>query len=268
MILTNFLNNILSSLLFTLLSLQAAFAQISPPGLGEAKTASWFAVGMRQDLNSNKSWQSMTYVGLGRKSNPTNENPTFKPAILVLNQEFYHPFSKSWQTSFALSYRRQHEYEEESSYLPANPAIQQEFRLYGRMSKSFHVQRFSVTPTFRQEIRRFYRPDFKNSDEPLQLRSRFRVQVSTNLDQKKKHKVMVSSEQLFTTSQTNHTPTWSKFAYKESRFMLYYSYSPVSLPVTLDIGYMNNLIGKGNPNSVHYIAFDIIVKNPFGMKKQ
>ena len=68
-----------------------AFAQISSPGLGKAKAASWFAVGFSKNLDTIKDggWKSMTYLGLGRKSNPDNKNPFYKPAILVVNQEFY-----------------------------------------------------------------------------------------------------------------------------------------------------------------------------------
>lgn len=256
--------------LYTILlaaTLQVASAQISPPGLGEAKTASWMAIGVRQDLNSKKDWQSMTYIGLGRKSNPNNDNPAYKPSIVVLNQEFYHPFAKSWQTSFAISYRRQHEYQGQAPFAASSPSIQQEFRLYGRLSKSFTLRGISLSPTIRQELRRFYTPEFKDSSQPLQLRSRFRIQASTHLDPDKKHKVMLSSEQLFNSSKTASGGSWSTFAYAESRFMAYYSYSPSTLPITLDIGYMNNLIGKKAPSMVHYIAFDIIVKNPFGQNK-
>lgn len=59
------------------------FSQISPPGLGKAHTADWFALGIRQDLDTLdiKGWQSLSYVGMGRKSNPDNYDPHYKPAI-------------------------------------------------------------------------------------------------------------------------------------------------------------------------------------------
>lgn len=99
----------------------SASAQISPPGLGLANSASWFAVGVRQELDTLKAWQSVTYIGIGRKSNPDNYNPLAKPAILVMNQEFYHQFHHHWQYSFALSYRRQDEYEKLSPYEHESP---------------------------------------------------------------------------------------------------------------------------------------------------
>jgi len=258
---------IIQKLNFTLLIITFmtvyANAQISPPGLGDGRTASWFAVGARQDLNREKTWQSMSYLGFGRKSNPDNTDLLFKPAISVLNQEFYHPFRKHWQTSFALSYRRQQEYEETYPFATKEPSLQQEFRMYARLSRSVKIKRFTLTPTIRQEIRRFFQPNFGNTTEPLQFRSRLRMQLSTTIDAEKEHKLMLSSEQLFSFKQANDSKEWSSFSYNESRFMLYYSYSPKDANLIFDVGYMHNLIGKHAPSSVHYLAFDVILKNPF-----
>src|SRR5689334_13059308 len=88
-----------------LLSLGIAKAQISPPGMGETNTASWFAFGVRQSLDSSEKIQSFTYIGLGRISGPTSYNPLKYQEIFVINQEFYHRFHKHWHYSLALSYR-------------------------------------------------------------------------------------------------------------------------------------------------------------------
>lgn len=115
------------------------FSQISPPGEGKAHTANWFAFGNRQELSTThgRGWQSMSYIGIGRKSNPDNYDLFYKSAILVVNQEFYHQFHSVWQTSFALSYRRQDEYLDNKPYEHDNPKLKQEFRLYGRFSYIF-----------------------------------------------------------------------------------------------------------------------------------
>lgn len=267
MVLTHFLKHNFCYLSFILFVISTATAQISPPGLGQAKNASWFALGLRQDLNAQKSWQSMSYIGIGRKSSPSTSNLFQRPAIMVFNQEFYRLFARSWQASFALSYRRQHEYAEEAPYPAEDPALQQEFRIYARLSKKFSAGPFTITPTLRQELRRFYTPDFRPTDQPLELRSRFRVQLSRYVDQKKKHKVMLSSEQLFTSSRAAASQSWSAFAYKESRLMCCYSYAPTSFPAIFDIGYMYNILGDKAPGGVHYLALDIILKNPFGTHK-
>lgn len=81
-------------MLFTGLAGGRASAQISPPGLGRGHTANWVALGISKDLDSLKRWSSVSYVGLGRKSNPNNYNPLYKSVILVLNQEFYYRFHK------------------------------------------------------------------------------------------------------------------------------------------------------------------------------
>lgn len=244
---------------------QITFGQINPPGLGKANTASWFAVGIKQELDTiaGKGWQSMSYVGFGQKSNPDNHDPFFKPAIFIINQEFYHQFHKTWQYSFALSYRRQNEYAENPPYEHEDPKIKQEFRTYGRFSYIFQTPGIKLTPTFRQEFRKFYSPGFTNTTENFQLRSRFRLQLAINLDRDKMHKLIASSEQLFSISKQNTQENWTDFDYRESRFSLYYSISPKEIPLTLNIGYMNNLVGKKKPYDVHHFGFDIIIENPF-----
>lgn len=246
------------------------FSQISPPGLGKAHTADWFAFGVRQELDTieGKGWQSMTYIGVGRKSNPNNYDPFYKPAILVLNQEFYHQFHNDWQYSLALSYRRQDEYLDNMPYEHDNPKLKQEFRLYGRFSYLFSTSRIKLVPTFRQEFRKFYTPDFQNISEDYQFRSRFRLQLTVNLDSKKTHRLIASSEQLFSISKGNTPDNWTDFNYRESRFSLYYSYSPKALPFIFSVGYMNNLIGQKNPYDVHYLAFDIVIENPFKLQQR
>lgn len=243
------------------------FGQISPPGLGKANTADWLAFGIRQELDTikGKGWQSMSYAGMGRKSNPDNYNPLFKPAILVLNQEFYHQFLDHWQYSFALSYRRQDSYLNDSPYLHDHPYFEQEFRVYSRISYILKSDRIKLVPTFRQEFRKFFTPDFKETTEDLQLRSRIRLQLSVNLNAKKTHRLIASSEQLFAISKKTAPSTWTGLNYRESRFSLYYSLSLETLPVIIDIGYMNNLLGNKMLYSVSYLAFDIVLENPFQM---
>jgi hypothetical protein len=261
---------IISAPAFFLLTLQITFGQVSPPGLGTGHMADWFAFGVRQELDTidGRGWQSMSYVGVGRKSNPNNYNPLFKSAILVLNQEFYHQFHKHWQYSLALSYRRQDEYVDTPPYEHKTPNVKQEFRLYGRVSYILKTSRIKLTPTFRQEFRKFYSPDFKNISEYLQLRSRLRMQLTINLNAKKIHRLIMSSEQLFSVSKETITNTWTDFNYRESRLSLYYSLSPQTLPLIFSIGYMNNLVGNKTTYDVHYLAFDIVLENPFRLRQR
>lgn len=239
--------------------------QISPPGLGAAHSASWFAAGIRQDIDSAGNWQSVSYAGFGRKSNPTNYSPFYKPEIFVVNQEFYHTFRKNWQYSVALSYRRQDEYQDSYPFERETPGIVQEFRFYSRLSYVFKTPRIKFVPTIRQDVRTFFNPDFSTPDEVFQLRSRFRMQLTVNLTKTANHKLITSAEQLFAASQERNEKMGA-FNYRESRFCLYYSYSPSRIPVVINLGYMNNLIGNQKPYSVHYLAVDVIIQNPFGSK--
>ena len=205
----------------------------------------------------------MSYIGFGRKSNPDNYDPFFKSAIVVINQEFYHQFRDHWQYSLALSYRNQDEYVHNPPYEHGNPKSKQEFRLYGRFSYILNTPHIKFTSTFRQEFRKFYSSDFKDMEENFQLRSRLRFQLTVNLDPGKTHRLTSSSEQLFSISREASLHTWTDFTYHESRFLFYYSYSPKKLPLTFSVGYMNNLVGTPNPYDVHYLAFDIVIENPF-----
>lgn len=226
-------------------------AQISPPGLGHSKTASWFAAGFKQKLN--KKWQSMTYFGMGRTSG-NSLNPIEKPAIFVLNQEFYHQLKNNLKYSFALSLRDQKE------IIPSNGKTvdQQEIRLYGRLSYAFKSKKFKITPTFRQEFRKFFAPKSLKDAESFALRTRLRLQLSIGLNQDASKKLILSSEQLFSTEKDALSKEWSDLQYHESRFLAYYSVTPKNSSVTFDIGYMNNLVGGNHPYDVSYLALDLV----------
>jgi hypothetical protein len=250
-------------LLFVCLAGGRATAQISPPGLGRGHTANWVALGISKDLDSLKRWNSVSYVGMGRKSNPDNFNPLYKSAILVLNQEFYYRFHKHWQSSLALSYRHQNAYLDNAPFNSEDPRFEQEFRIYGRFSYIYETPRFKMVPTFRQEFRKFYTPAFIPEDERFQLRTRLRLQVAFNLDNHKTHRLIVSSEELFSSSRFANAPGWTSWADRESRFVAYYSLSPKTLPITFDFGYMANRLGNTTPTYVHYVAVDAIWKLPY-----
>jgi hypothetical protein len=237
-----------------------AVAQLSPPGMGETRTAFWSALGIKQSLDEKNT--STTYVGLGRISGAKSNNSVAMPSIFVVNQEFYHKLGTQWNCSMALSYRRQHEYDE-SFDAPEAEAINQEFRLYGRLQHIKNFGNLKWATTLRQEVRKFYTEDFAQVPDGLQLRTRLKTQFLVPLDADAQSSLMGSAEALFAMADDSNKG-WGSPAYKESRFCLYYCYSPASLPITFDIGYMNDLIGYGqNTTDVSYLAMDIIVANPF-----
>ena len=243
----------------------SSYAQLSPPGLGKAKTASWFAFGIKQSLDSLEHKVSTTYVGLGMKSDPDTNNPFSNTAIFVLNEEISNRYHKNWEYSYALSYRRSNLYEASAPYEELNPAIEQEFRVYGRYSYITGTQGFKWKNTIRQEFRKFYTPDFSNTDENFQLRTRLKTQLNVDLGSQNVHHIIVSAEALFAISKDNYPKSeWSEFSYKESRLGLYYSITPQGIPFAFDLGYMHNIIGKSDLVNVNYIALDVVWKNPFG----
>ncbi|HEX5660296.1 MAG TPA: hypothetical protein VFX59_24040 [Polyangiales bacterium] len=230
-----------------------ASAQISPPGLGEAETATWVAAGVRQQLDARRA--SMTYAGAGAV-NEHLELPN-EPAILVVNEELYDKFAEHWVYSLALSYRRQNEYS-----LHEAVERRQEVRFYGRLSNVLQAGRLKLSSTFRPELRTFYTTSFAPDDEPLQLRFRVREQLAVRLDTNGVHHVIGSAEVLSSIAKARR---WGELAYRESRFCLYYSLDREQWPVVLNVGYMNDLIGRGSAVAdVHYLAFDVTWENPFG----
>ena len=251
-------------LFLTLLVPGWAIGQISPPGLGIAKTASWFALALRQAIDSANSRQSVTYFGLAGVSHPDNTNLFQKQAMFIANQEYYHQFRNHWQYSVALSYRRQNEYVEDAPYAESKPSIRQELRLYGRFTYNLKSERLRWVNNLRQDYRRFYTPDFEPWPEDLQLRTRLRTQLTYSLDRQRRQFLVGSVEPLFSVSrQRGDNPKWGDFAYRESRFCLYYSLKPQIVPLVFNLGYMYNLLGKAASTGVHFIAVDVIGENPF-----
>lgn len=247
-----------------------AKAQISPPGLGDAKTAFWSAFGVKRNLDSLGKKQTMSYIAIGRKSTPDNENLFAKQAIFVLNHEFYHSFAPHQQYSYALSYRRQPEYEKEAPY--DKEGIEQEFRIYGRYAYTFDLgKKLKLKNTVRQEFRKFFDADFHKVDEDFQLRTRIKSQLTYNLSPKNNQKLALSAEALFSISHLNeHDQHWNSFGYRELRLAAYYMFNIPNSPFTVDIGYMDDLI-RGSRSirhgGVHYLAADLIWNIPYKKKE-
>ncbi|HCN51968.1 MAG TPA: hypothetical protein DIT10_23295 [Chryseobacterium sp.] len=247
----------------------AVKAQISPPGLGDAKTAFWSAFGVKRQLDSLDKKQSLSYIAIGRKSSPDNDNLFAKQAIFVLNHEVYHSFAPHQQYSYAISYRRQPQYESEAPYDKEN--TEQEFRLYGRYAYTFNLgSQFKLKNTVRQEFRKFFDADFHKVEEDFQLRTRIKSQLTYNLSPKNNQKLAISAEALFSISHLNEpTSEWSSFGYREMRIAAYYMFNIPHSPFTVDIGYMDDLI-RGSQSihhgGVHYLAADLIWNIPYKKK--
>jgi hypothetical protein len=238
----------------------ACHAQVTPPGLGKLNTANWFAVGLKQDLNHAGALTSTTFFGMGRTSNPDNLNPFERPAIYVVNQEIAYRFATHWQYAGAVSYRSQTLYESYVPYEVASPARKQELRVYGKYSYLTTYKQVNLEATVRPEWRMFYNPDLTRYKQPTQFRSRVKLKAVVNLDHSNRHRVIAGAEALFAASTYKQL---DKLAYTESRFSIYYSITLPGQKITLDVGYMNNLIGKHVSKDVHYLAIDVILKNIF-----
>lgn len=246
------------------IQINTVYGQVSPPGLGKAKTASWSVLGLRRKLDSAGTKEALTYIGLGTKSTPDDSNPFHKQAIWVLNHEVYHKFAPNQQYSYALSYRRQNVYDEKAPY--HNEGVEQEFRLYGRYAYTLKLaERWKWKNTLRQEFRKFFTADFRKAEENFQFRTRLKSQLNFKISDKNKQELALSAEGLFAISKLNEPDAWSSFGYKETRLGFYYMTDIPKTPLRLDVGYMNDLI-KGYDQvdfGVHYLAVDLIWNLPY-----
>lgn len=251
-------------IIFTFLTISRAIAQISPPGLGRTANCDvWLALGLREDLDTTGNKRSLTYLGLGRQSLPTDFNPVERQAILVFNEEFYHNFGTHWQYSLGISYRRQNEFQEAT--VPSNTVSKNEIRLYGRYMFFQAIGRSKFAATFRQEFRRFYIQHFHNWKEDLQWRARLKLQYIIHLSARKTHRLTAGSEWLFKLSHSTISDQWSAFHYDETRLTFFYTYAPADGNLIYSIGYMDDVIGLKN---VSYLTFDVVIKNPFSRLKK
>ena len=258
------------SVLLTVFTGISVKAQISPPGLGDAKTAFWSAFGVKRSLDSSGKKQTLDYIAIGRKSSPDNDALFSKQAIFVLNHEFYHSFAPHQQYSYALSYRRQPQYKTDAPY--EKEGTEQEFRVYGRYAYTFDLgKKWKLKNTVRQEFRKFFDADFKKAEEDFQLRTRIKSQLTYHLSSKNDQKLAVSAEALFSTSRLNEPePHWTAFGYREMRIAAYYMFTIPNSPFTVDIGYMDDLIRGSrsiHKGGVHYLAADLIWNIPYKKKE-
>lgn len=234
-------------------------AQIIPPGLGkEVNTVSWFALGLKQDLN--KTVSSTTYIGHSSSSNSSNYNLYDHDALYVVNQEFSHHFKNHWKYSGAFRYSWQNFYETSNPYRKKESLSRQELRFYGRIYYLTKVNKVDLSFSYRPEYRLFYFSDFKPYKESAEFRSRFTGKVSAFINHQKTRKLIFGTELLFATDKTDK---WSTWEYHDSRFTLYYSMLFPEQKCSFNIGYMNDLIGKKMSNNVHYLAVDLTFKNLF-----
>lgn len=235
--------------------------------MGSGHAATWFAVGVEQHLDTLKKKHWAGYVGLGRKSYPDSYLPYQRAATVVVDQEFHHHFHRHWKYSLALSFREHDEYRASAPYDHATPGMKQEIRVYGRFSYVLSRSTWKLVATLRQDVRKFYTPDFVPWNLDVQLRTRFRSQAILYLDRQKNTRLTASCEQLFATSRTSNTHHWGPFRYTDSRFGLFLSKRPGQLPFVFSVGYMNDLLERKDPRALHFLALSAVWQNPFGPPK-
>lgn len=233
------------------------FTQVSPPGLTNKGGASWYALGINQELNK-KGNRISGYVGLGRAGTSQQNNPFQDHVLFVVNTAYKKNFKTNFHIGPSLSYRHQEIYE--SNMINEK----QELRIGLEIGKRWAFNRLQLRSQFKQEYRKFYDASFRNWNESIQFRSRIKLSLNYQLAKNKKHHISTHIETLFsTTEHLNPSVYWDKFNYSDSRLSFFYSYSIPKPKLKMSVGYMLNLIGKNNVNCANYISMDLIWTNPF-----
>lgn len=230
-------------------------AQITPPSMTHNGSATWTALGASQQLKKEQN-TVMVYSGLGSGISREHEKPKGYFSMWVLNAELKHKFSGSWYASGALSYRRH-----KLSEPPADEVVQQEVRLYASAGRKWKVSNWSFSLNLRPELRTFYNRSFQPEEDFLSLRYRLRLRVGWNPAASKQHLISVSAEGLSSSEMKNEDPL-KQTTYDDTRFCLYYSYSPNAIPLVFELGYMAD-VRVHHDGISSYLGLDVIWKNPF-----
>lgn len=253
-----------------ILSSSTAFAQISAPGMGDAKTAIFTAAGIKQQWHNNPQFETMTYIGFGTKSTTENHNPISESNTLVLNHENFHTLNTHWKISYAASYRIQNQITPPTTL--ANDKIlnenqfqkkQRETRIYGRLNYSKRWNNIVFTEKIREDVRKFHDEDWTTQNKNLEMRTRLKSQLGFEIGMDREHKISLGSEVFFATDHNLQTREWTRLHYTETRFTAFYTIKPKSIPISYTLGYMNDLIETNKTHAVQYATFNILWHNPF-----
>lgn len=240
-----------------LINISPLEAQITPPGMGNINAAAWYAIGVNQHLNAEKTIISHTYIGFGSTSDSTDYKAFKNPTLYVINQEISHHFSPHWKYSGAISYRWKNLYPPKSD---PSPTSNQEIRLFTRLHYLQTINNIHLTFAARTEYRAFLNPDGSPANESQQFRLRIAGKIAIPIHPTANQKIVSTTEVFLATSKTHQ---WSAFGYQDIRFTIYYAFDINPLNAQFHIGYMNDLIGTELLTDSQYLSLDIIFDDPF-----
>ncbi|MDB5243149.1 MAG: hypothetical protein JWP57_3774 [Spirosoma sp.] len=253
--------------LFVLL-LFKSMGQISPPGLDGARVVSWVALGFTQTINA--SWSLTTYAGTSTQSSLADAAFWRKPAISVLNQEVGYQFSRHWQIVVAGSLRTQSLYEEAPPYEAQQPGVRNEFRTYARLFFRHQQGKVSWAHSFRPEHRQFFTSEWQHWPTPLQIRLRWKSQLSFPVNTAQTTQLVFANEVLTSVSQTRMAPAtelrWGAYRFTEDRFSMFVRRLLKKPHVFIDAGVMHQIWWDTNDQKLRYTAYlsaDVLFRNPF-----
>lgn len=254
--------------IYGLLGIGMAKAQLTPPGLDGAKDAGWVAAGFSQALS--KRWSTTIYAGTSTQSTLSNYAFWQRPAISVLNQELAYQFAQRWQIVLGGSFRFQDLYEETPPYKPEHPPVRDEIRAYTRLFFR-HAQgsKLNWAHSFRPEYRLFYTPDWQAWANPFQIRLRWKSQLSYPLNSTNTTQFIAANEVLTTLDRIRNVSSqslqWSPYRLSEDRLSMFVRRVLKKPAINVDFGLMHQFWWDATSQKVRYTTYfsvDFLFRNP------
>lgn len=239
-------------------------AQIGPPGMGVVKSASWFAMGITQQLDTAGDIRWNAYVGHGRCSTSQQGMPWQRQAIQVFDQLITYRFHSQWQVGAGASLRFQQRYSDSDPFDRITPP-RDEVRLHARIMHGWPIGRWRMQLTLKQELRRFFTPDLQPWKEDIEWRTRFKVQAEHALGQQGGRKVVCSLEELFAMDHVRGAQdAWTSMGYRETRASVYVVQRMANDRMEVALGGMADLVRGADQAICPYLAMSLTWRDPFG----
>ena len=261
-----------------ILNFREVFSQIGAEAQG-GQMSLWMAIGIDQELS--KKWLSVTDIGFGRHSDPTNLSFIKRQGLNVATQDFIYKLNSHWSFAFSFGYWRRNAYADNSPFdSRAFPyEFRNEMRPFQRIYYYHSINNIKISHAFRTDYRFYYNQDFSGIwTTPFEFRARYMQTWKIPLDKNQKNWFITNDEILSAIDQYSGSTAsvkgtnWSPYQITENRFSVYYRRSFPEHKIDIDLGimhqYWRDKPGINNFNISYNLMFDIIIRDPFGKKEE
>ncbi len=259
------------------LMLKYSSAQIGAEAQG-GQASFWTALGIDQELS--KKWLSVTDLGYGRHSDPDNIQFAKRQGLNVFTQDFIYKPNSHWHFAFSFGYWRRNFYSEDLPFDARQFPYQfrNEVRPFQKIIYVSNLKNIKIIHTFRTDYRFYYNQNLSDIwTTPFEFRARYMQAWKFPLTKNLKNWFIINDEVLSAidnySSKTKIATgnSWSPYQITENRFSVYYR-RVFGNKIDIDIGvmhqYWRDKPGVANFNVSYNLMFDIIIRDPFGKRKE